>query len=100
MSALPTQVPGALGAMPAGLGEAQGWFDTRLRRYVAVAVALGLLAGLALWAYAGVKHSLRELRSVALASNLETEVLALALWIEERRDDVERGAADPRVKLK
>ena len=73
-------------------------FGTKPRRHATYMVMLLALAALGLWVYKGVAHAVRESRAEALQATLETDVLALQLWIEVRKDVAEQAAVNPRVQ--
>jgi eukaryotic-like serine/threonine-protein kinase len=56
------------------------------------------LVVLGVWAQASVKQSLREIRATGLQTVLDAELKALQLWIDDRKGDTTRWAADPRVR--
>ena len=59
---------------------------------------IAVLAVVGIWAYAGVRESLRELRAAGLASLAEAEARGLQLWIDEKKRDAQRWASSPRVQ--
>lgn len=72
---------------------------TRAReRAFVIAVSLLVPLGTALWVYTGVRSSLYELAAAHLRSLLDVQVVALDTWISEKRVNVKRWAADPRVR--
>jgi len=64
---------------------------------IAIVTAIALIV-LGAWMYAGVKHSLEEIRAGGLRAVLEAEVKALQLWVDERKQDAARWANDARVQ--
>lgn len=54
-----------------------------------------LLAGLGRWTYVSINNSVREIRQTGLATLLNTQATALSVWIEDRKRNAERWAADP-----
>jgi len=62
-------------------------------------IALGLLgvAGLTLWVYVGVHGALEQLAAQTLRTLVTSEEAVLEAWIGEKRLNVQRWAADPRV---
>ena len=67
------------------------------RRPAEIAVGLVLIAGIALWIYGGVRGALAQLAAQNLRTLVTSEVVALEAWIGEKRLNVQRWAADPRV---
>jgi eukaryotic-like serine/threonine-protein kinase len=63
-----------------------------------VLVVSAFLLALGYWTYFAVETSLRGLREAALTSMLEAEAKALALWVENRKTDIQRLARDPSVR--
>lgn len=54
-----------------------------------------LLAWLGRWTYVSINDSVREIRQTGLATLLDTQATALSVWIEDRKRNAERWAADP-----
>jgi len=67
------------------------------RRPFEIAAALVTVAAVTLWIYGGVHAALAQLASQNLRTLVNSEVLALEVWIGEKRLNVQRWAADPRV---
>lgn len=71
----------------------------RLARRRPVEIFAGLLAIslVSLWIYSGVRSALVELASNNLRALVATEVVAVNVWIGEKRVNVQRWATDPRI---
>lgn len=67
------------------------------RRPIEIAATLIALAALGSWIYAGVRGALVDLASTNLRSLVAADVVAVETWITEKRLNVQRWAADPRV---
>jgi serine/threonine-protein kinase len=71
------------------------FFGSTEQRVEAVAVAIIILVGLGYWTYAGVKESLESVRTASLRTVLESKVAALEVWVDAKRAEAERCAAEP-----
>ena len=71
----------------------------QLARRRPLAITLGLLGTslVGLWIYTGVRGALVELASNNLRALLASETVAVDVWINEKRLNVQRWALDPRV---
>ena len=83
---------------PAGAPGAHGLMDAPRHRTAVLVAALVAQALLALWAYFGVRQSLRDIRAAEFATVIDAETKALQLWIEQQRRDAARWAASARVR--
>ncbi len=92
------QRPAPVPVMGAGTKLALGVMGTPLRRGLAALLLFVILAGMGWWTYAGVRDSLRELRAGSLQTVLDAESKALEIWIDEKKSDAGRWAADPAVR--
>jgi len=72
---------------PSGLSEGQ-WYGL-------LGLALTLLTLLGWWTYSSVSGSVKEIRQTGLATLLNTQATALSVWIEDRKRNAERWAAEP-----
>ncbi len=70
----------------------------RSSRWVAIAVALLLLAALAMWTHRGMKQSSQSIAASELQTILSADVTALELWIEEKKKDVRLWSSQPEIK--
>jgi len=69
------------------------------RRRVSTSLVAGvLLIALGIWTHRGIEGSLRRNRADQLRSLLDANVLALTLWIEDRKSEVRAWASDDRVQ--
>lgn len=67
-----------------------------LAQWTTIAIAgFLLLAWLGRWTYVSINNSVREIRQTGLATLLDTQATALSVWIEDRKRNAERWAADP-----
>ena len=71
--------------------------STPARRIGLVAAMAAVVLALGIWTYLEVKSSLIELKRDELQTVLNADVLALELWIKERKADVEMMARDREV---
>src|SRR5262245_37558554 len=67
------------------------------RRPLAIAFVLLGTSLVGLWIYTGVRGALVELASNNLRALLASETVAVDVWINEKRLNVQRWALDPRV---
>ena len=58
------------------------------RRIVVVIVAISLLAGIAVWTHSGMKRATQTIAASELQTILNADIMALELWIEEKKKDV------------
>lgn len=71
-------------------------FAPSLSQWTLIAVAgFLLLVWLGRWTYISINNSVREIRQTGLATLLDTQATALGVWIEDRKRNAERWAADP-----
>lgn len=83
---------------PSGAAAPPALMDAPRHRTAVLVAALVALALLALWAYFGVRQSLRDIRAAEFATVIDAETKALRLWIEQQRRDAARWAAAPQVR--
>ena len=82
-----------LGALPAEEAQDRFWNLVALMATCLIALGVG-----GLWSYSKVRDSLKDIRFAGLASLLEAEVGGMLLWIDEKKRDGERLAANPEVR--
>lgn len=71
-------------------------FAPTLGQWALIAVAGFLfLSWLGRWTYVSINESVREMRQTGLATLLNTQATALGVWIEDRKRNAERWAAEP-----
>ena len=63
-----------------------------------VLASAAVLAGLGIWTYRAVDHSVRELRASSMKNLLDSESNALKVWITEEVREAERVAREPVVQ--
>jgi len=85
-------------APPPGRTIAVTLFGSKRRRISTTLAAGVLLVGLGLWTHRGIEGSLRHNRADQLRGLLDANVLALKLWIEDRKSEVRAWASDDRVQ--
>jgi serine/threonine-protein kinase len=93
---IPDNMPALLrppGALPGDEVRERFWNLVAIMVVVSVA-----FAALGWWSYGQVRDSLRELRAAGLASLLESESGALAIWIDEKKRAAERWARAEEVQ--
>ncbi len=66
-------------------------------RSLAVLALIAVVTGGAVWMYAGVERSLRDLRAQGLPALLDAKTKSLEVFIDERRADAARWARDPQL---
>jgi len=67
------------------------------RRPVELAVALLVIAAASVWIYSGVRNALTGLAAANLRTLVSSQFIAIDAWIGEKRLNVQRWAADPRL---
>lgn len=67
------------------------------RRPVELAAALLAIAAVSVWVYSGVRSALTELVADNLHSLVDSQAATVDTWIGEKRLNVQRWAADPRL---
>ena len=68
------------------------------RRPVEAALAIAIVLAINGWIYVGVRISLAELARAQLRTLVDTQVTVLETWIAEKRLNVQRWSADPRIE--
>ncbi|MDX2217896.1 MAG: serine/threonine protein kinase [Burkholderiales bacterium] len=89
---------GAAGADPVQLKplRAGASLAPSMTQWTLIAIAgFLLLSWLGRWTYVSINDSVREIRQTGLATLLNTQATALSVWIEDRKRNAERWAADP-----
>ncbi|MCX7893811.1 MAG: serine/threonine protein kinase [Burkholderiales bacterium] len=71
--------------------------DTPARRAELVVILLVVLVGLGVWAYLGIKNSVRELRASSLQTLVDAEAVAVDAWIEKNRAEAAQWTRVPGV---
>jgi eukaryotic-like serine/threonine-protein kinase len=70
-----------------------------MRQWVFIAAtALLVLTLLGRWTYISISGSLRDIRQTGLSTLLNTQTTALGVWIEDRKRNAERWAAEPELQ--
>jgi hypothetical protein len=67
------------------------------RRPIEIVLALVALVAVALWVYGGVHRALGQLAAQNLRTLVSGEATVVRAWVEEKRLNVQRWGADPRI---
>lgn len=73
--------------------------SSRSKRICVLSVSGIVVVILGFWAHYNIKTSLQDLRGEELKAVLDADVVALKYWINDKKEDAQRWATDPRIVL-